>query len=381
MASKGIDALILAEPANIRYFTGLRSWFTTLPPILPILAIVTPDPFQSTIVDTTTERGSVEGATWIESPELYGAWDDPIEVLTAALKRRGLGNCRLGLELGAGRLPHISPTDYEQIRLKLPEAQFVDASLSLHSVRALKSAAEITLIRRAVDLIVVGFKAAYEGLRPGLSEIELTSIAAQAIIAAGGAPDLNPVVFIFMAGADRYRLPLLPATDRPIGRGELVSLDGGCSVSGYHSDFARAAVVGSLAPDVADSFTATVLALEAAEAAVSPGRPLADAWTAAQSVLDDRGLGDSAVNPRNIGHSIGLDHWELPTVSRPDSEMGQVTARPGMVICVEPQVAGAGGDVSWSRGLFLVEDQILVTDSGIDILTSGMPRNLYVSGD
>ena len=380
MAQEDFDALVLAEPANVRYFTGLRSWFTTLPPVLPIVAVITHDPAQSTIVDTTTEKGSVEDATWIETPELYGAWDDPVDVLVAALKRRKLDKGRLGLELGPGRLPHISPADLEEIRLKLPDADVVDASRILHASRAIKSVAELVLIRRAVDLIVRGFKAACESLRAGLTEIELTSIAAQAIISAGGAPDINPGVFIFMAGAERYRLPLLPATDRPIAKGELISLDGGCSVQGYHSDFARAAVIGSLASGIADSYQATVAALESAEAALGPGRPLANAWTAAQSVLDDRGLGAAAVNPRNIGHSIGLDHWEQPTVARPDSEMGQVTARPGMVICVEPQVAGAGGDDSWSRGLFLVEDQILITRTGIEILTGALPRDLYVSG-
>ena len=287
---------------------------------------------------------------------------------------------RLGFELGTGRLPHVSPADFATLRTLLPNATFVDASDLLHAARAIKSAAEIALVRRSVDLIVRAFQAVCQSLRPGLTEIEMTRIASAALLDAGGEPDLNPAVFIFMAGKERYRSPLLPATDRALKPNELVSLDGGCSVRGYHSDFARAAVLGEAGTEVERQFDATVQALMAAESVIGVGRPLGDAWSAAQSVLEANGLGEFAVNPLNIGHSIGLDHWERPTVSRPDSEMGKVRARAGMVLCVEPQVAGTAGDDSWSRGLFLVEDQLLVGDQGVEILTADFPRDLYITG-
>src|SRR5439155_16091688 len=106
-------------------------------------------------------------------------------------------------------------------------------------------------------------------------------------------------------------------------------------------------VLGEADAEVVRQFDATVQALSAAESLIGAGRPLGDAWNAAQSVLEANGLGEFAVNPLNIGHSIGLDHWERPTVSRPNSDMGEVRARAGMVLCVEPQVAGAAGDDSW----------------------------------
>ncbi len=379
MAAAGLDALVLAEPANVRYYTGLRSWFTALPPVLPILAVITHDARTSTIVDTLTEKGSVEAASWIEEAELYGAWDDPIDVLLAALGRRGLSRGRVGMELGWGRLPHISPADLERFRSSYA-GEVVDASEILHAIRAIKSSAEVALLRRATELITIGFEAVCSKLTIGMTEVDMTRVAADAISAAGGVLELNPSVFIFMAGSDRYRLPLLPATQRRLGRDELISLDGGCSVQGYHSDFARAAVIGQLDEHAAHQFTATVGALEAAVSALKPGLPVAGAWTAAQSFLDARSLGEYAVNPRNIGHSIGLDHWERPTIARPDSEMGQVTARPGMILCLEPQIAGAGGDDDWSHGLFLVEDQVLVTEDGVEVLTAQMPRDLFVAG-
>jgi Xaa-Pro dipeptidase len=374
-----LDAMLLAEPANVRYFTGLRSWFTTLPPVLPIVAVITPDVYSSTILDTTTERGSVDGATWVERPELYGARDDPMQRLAAAIRQRGLAEGRLGMELGIGRLPHLSPNDLTRLRDLLPGAQLVDASDLLHAVRAIKSPAEIALLRRAAHLIVAAFQAVCRKLRPGVTEQEMTRLAAQAILDAGSDPEMSPSVFIFMAGKERYRLPLLPATSRAVMRDELISLDGGCTVQGYHSDFARSAVIGTLGHEASSQFDVTVAALKAAEAKLQVGRPLGDVWSAAQAVLDAAGLGDAAVNPLNIGHSIGLDHWERPTVARPGSEMGEVRVRSGMVVCVEPQIAGAKGDGSWSQGLFLVEDQVAVLETGIEVLTSAFPRELYVS--
>lgn len=380
MESAGIDALVLAEPANVRYFTGLRSWFTTLPPVLAIVAVITTDPASSTLVDTTTERGSIEAATWIENAELYGGHDDPIETLVAALRRRGLATGRLGFELGSGRLPHLSPSDLMRLRSQLPEAEVIDASDLLHAARALKSDAEITLIRRSVELIVRAFRAVCERLRPGMTEIEMTRIALREIVDAGGEPELNPPVLIFMAGKERYRQPLLPSTSREVKRNELISLDGGAGAQGYHSDFARGAVIGSLSAEARRQFDAVVGALAAAQAAIAVGRPIGDAWAAAEAQLREAGLAGDAVNPNNIGHSIGLDHWERPTIARPGTPMGDVRARAGMVLCIEPQVAGSGGDDAWENGLFLVEDQLLVKNDGVEVLTAAFPRELYVVG-
>ena len=145
MKTVGLDALVLGEPANVRYYTGLRSWFAALPPVLPILAVIAPEADRSTIVDTTTEQGSIEGASWIEDPALYGARDDPVETLVAALERRDLSGGRLGLELGHGRLPHLSPDDLDRLRASLPEATFVDASDVLHAARAIKSPPDFSI--------------------------------------------------------------------------------------------------------------------------------------------------------------------------------------------------------------------------------------------
>ena len=376
MEESGIDAILISEPSNVRYFTGLRTWFWALPPVITILAILPRAADHATLVDTVTELGGVEETTWIERPATYGANDDPFDVIERALHDRGLETAALGLELGRGSHPHLSPSDLDRLRSCAPRARWVDASPELSAVRALKTPAEIDRIRESVRIAQLGFQAVHEALADGVTEIELTRVASHTMLSAGAAPGLTAPILIFAAGAERYRQPLQPSTDRAIKRGELVALDGGCVFDGYHSDFARCAVIGALSPRAAELIAVTEQALDAAVSAISPGVPLGQAFEATREVLDGMGLGSAAVNPHSIGHSIGLEHWELPGVAALGTVSGDVHARPGMVLCIEPQLAGAYGDTRWRDGLFMLEDQVLVTEDGSDIMTSQVPRSV-----
>jgi Xaa-Pro dipeptidase len=377
MEESGLDAVLVSQRSNVRYYTGLRTWFWALPPVITILAILTRNPDDATIVDTATERGGIHQTTWMEEPNTYGPNDDPFDVVASALRSRGLESATLGLELGPGQLPRLSPSDLDRLKSCAPHARWVDASREISAVRALKSDHEVARIRESVRLTELAFQAVYEALSEGVTEIELTRIAARAMLDAGATPAMDAPILIFAAGAERYGQPLQPSTNRAIKGGELVLLDGGCTFEGYHSDFARCAVIGDLPHRAAELLDVTEHALDAAVSAIAPGIPLDRAFSAAGTVLDQAGLGAAAVNPHAIGHSIGLDHWEIPGVSGPGSVSGDVRARPGMVLCVEPQLAGADGDTDWRNGLFMLEDQVLVTEGGSEVLTNQIPRGVF----
>ena len=166
----------------------------------------------------------------------------------------------------------------------------------------------------------------------------------QAMLAAGARPSVTPMTLIFLAGPERYRQVLQPASDRPINEGEQVWLDGGCSVDGYRADFIRSGVIGRLSDKAEHYYDVAVQALDASVEALGPGRKLGESWSAAQACFDDAGVGAFTLIPGQIGHSIGLDHWELPLVGKPGTEQGEVVARPGMVLdplFEQPDVVGA----------------------------------------
>jgi Xaa-Pro aminopeptidase len=370
-----LDALVLAQPNTVRYLSGLQTWLWILPPLLPAAAIVPQDPQQAALVATVVEKGGAGATSWMASI-LYGLDDDPVQAIVDALAARGLDRGRLGFELGLGQRPNLSPADHQRLLSSLPNATIVDVALAIWAMRALKSAEEISRLREAVRLSEIGYMAALDALAPGVTEASLTRIAGEAMLHAGARPSVTPMTLIFLAGPERYRQVLQPAIDRAIREGEQVWMDGGCSVDGYRADFIRSGVIGRLSDSAEHYYDVAVQALDAAVEALGPGRKLGESWSAAQACFDDAGVGTFTLIPGQIGHSIGLDHWELPLIGKPGSEQGEVVARPGMVLCVEPTIVGMDGDDDWKSGIFTAEDQVVVTEAGVEVLTTQIPRTL-----
>lgn len=140
----------------------------------------------------------------------------------------------------------------------------------------------------------------------------------------------------------------------------------------------RSAVIGHL-PDPAEAaYELAIAGLDAAVSHVAPRRPLGEAWQAAADVFTAAGHPVGAA--LTWGHGIGLEHWEVPQISPPDTPAGDLAARPGMVLCIEPS---AGSELQQSDGpvgTFIVEDQVAVTDKGVEVLTATLPRDLFRAG-
>lgn len=376
MANAGVDAMVLAGPHAVRYFSGLQTWLWILPPLLPTLVVLTPDSEQTTLVTTGLEKGGVEATTWIPEPDYYDGSGDAVASVVAALAKRGIASGRIGLELGLGQRPNLSPNDQQRLIASLPYAKIVDVAQELWAIRAIKSESEVAKLRDATRIAQVGFRAALDALVPGVTEADLTRVAARAMLDAGALPSVTPITLIFLAGSDRYRQLVQPAGHRPIEAGELVWLDGGCSVEGYRADFIRSGVIGHLPPKSEKYYEVALESLDAGVRALQPGRALGEAYAAAQKVFEDAGVGAFNATPDLIGHSVGLDHWELPLIGRPGTDQGSVICRQGMVLCVEPTIAGMDDDPDWRAGIFVAEDQVLVTGEGVEILTSDLSREL-----
>ncbi len=139
-------------------------------------------------------------------------------------------------------------------------------------------------------------------------------------------------------------------------------LDFGGVLDGYCSDLTRTVAVGNPDPEARRVHTAVLEAQRAAIAAVRPGVETSSVDAAARAVLEDRGLG--AAFGHGTGHGLGLDVHEQPRITRARPDVPAVSLEPGMVFTIEPgaYLAGWGG--------VRIEDDVLVTNSGCELLTT-----------
>ena len=149
-------------------------------------------------------------------------------------------------------------------------------------------------------------------------------------------------------------------SDRVVARGDLVVIDFGALVDGYHSDMTRTVAVGG--PDALDDtqrrMVEVVRASQAAGvAAVRSGADARAVDAACREVIAEAGWGDAFVH--GTGHGVGLDIHEEPRVSA----TGDATLAPGHVVTVEPGVYLPG------HGGVRIEDTVVVTESGCRTLT------------
>jgi Xaa-Pro aminopeptidase len=162
---------------------------------------------------------------------------------------------------------------------------------------------------------------------------------------------------VIVASGPRSAMPHGVASERTIERGDLVTLDFGARVAGYHADMTRAVAVGPVAQPLRDWFDAVLEAQEAAVAAIAPGLRGVDADAVARGRLAAAGLDQLFVH--SLGHGVGLQIHEGPSLSLRSTDV----LAAGMLVTVEPGVYQPG------YGGLRIEDLVLVTEDGGEVLS------------
>jgi Xaa-Pro aminopeptidase len=228
-----------------------------------------------------------------------------------------------------------------------------------------KSAADIEALRRAGRITADAYAATWAATAGGHLDHDVARRMTSAMADAGGEA---PWVLI-TSGLGAYAL----ATGVPVGRqleaGDMVWMDVGCSVESFWSDYSRAAVVGPPSPDQREAQRRIVDITAAAVAMVRPGVPVREIAAWCNTQVHEIGLPVRSWTSDlagRVGHGIGYEITEPPHVSEADPTL----LAPGMVISVEPGVAT-------DFGLFHVEQNVLVTGDGAEVLSTS-PWELQV---
>jgi Xaa-Pro dipeptidase len=398
MAEQAIDALVLAQPETITYATGAfpgvaSFWrragaaFVVVPRGGPLAAIVgdlQADAFrtQSGIADVRSHpiwvetghyNGEVDVAEGLVASdvvlakkirEVRPAQFDLLKSLAELcdmLSERGLLKARLGLELG-----FVAARDFPVFAEMLPDASFVDCTHLVERLRARKSPREIEILRTAAELADSGLQMLTHLIKPGMDAGRMTEIWREASLAEAlrcGLPPPQSTWAYIAVGGDGF------APGGPAQPGDLIKIDVGCVINGYSSDGGRTAVLGKPSPAARKVYDALHRAFDAGLALLQPGVSLSSIHRAVSTTMWDAGF--TTYGRGHFGHGVGASIWseEWPFISQDATAI----AEPGMVLAFEAPyyIEGLGG--------FIIEDQILITQTGIEVMAPS-PRHLIEVG-
>jgi Xaa-Pro aminopeptidase len=223
----------------------------------------------------------------------------------------------------------------------------------IERLRAVKDSVEIEKIRASVLSNSAALEAALKRFGIGMKESELAAEIDYRNRKLGAeAPSFDTIV----AAGERSALPHAQPGAAKISPGILL-IDMGAFRDGYASDMTRMVHIGPATPKYKRAYRAVLEAQLAAIDAVKPGATTNAVDRAARGTLKRHGLEREFVH--STGHGLGLEIHELPRIGRKD----KTKLEAGMAITIEPGVYIEG----W--GGIRIEDTVLVTSSGCEILT------------
>jgi methionyl aminopeptidase len=212
----------------------------------------------------------------------------------------------------------------------------------------IKRPAEIAQMRAAGQILASILDVLRAELRPGVTTGDLDTIAARMIGDAGAVSSFKgygsnpPFPGVICASVNDEVVHGIPSPRRRLADGDVISIDIGCIVDGWHADCARTWIVGDVPREVRELVDATRRGMEAGIAAAIPGNRLGDVGNAIESVAHEHGYG--IVRPF-VGHGIGRamhEEPQVPNYGRPGTGM---LIEPGMCFAIEPMFNLGGDDV------------------------------------
>jgi Xaa-Pro dipeptidase len=367
------EALILTQEEAVRYLSGYNSVVWAVGRWLPTVLVATRDPRDAILFGSVFDGGCAAGTAWTQTVG-YTEMESLPGLVAGHLTQLGVAHGAVGVEYGPGSIMNVPQfIAADLVRLSSNPGPR-DASPLVHALRMLKSPAEIDRVRRAVASAVAGYQAALDAAKPGMTEKELVSIIASTMYSTGSTAGTRPVFVNSVSGRERYSLVDNPASDRRIAAGDVVFVDGGAASDGYVSDILRLIGVGPLRAEDRRFAEVASAATAAMVDAVRPGVRVSDLLRAAAADVAAAGVTD----PVGLvaGHGIGLELWERPLIKEHTDPDEDVSLRPGMVLCLEPILAPPHPDGGLA-GIFVFEQQVLVTSAGCEVLSAALPAHLW----
>jgi len=350
MADAHLDAIFLEAGSSLFYFTGVR-WGRSE----RMTAAVLPARGEIAYVCPAFEEPRLREQLVVgDDVRVWQEHEDPCRLVAGILRDRGVAAGRVGIE------ETVRFFLFDGIRREAPHLALASADPVTVGCRAQKSPAEIALMQRASDITAEAYKATLRRLEEGMSKEAFSALAAAAHKALG----VRGGIGVQFGQATAY--PHGSREPAALKEGDVVLMDGGCTVEGYHSDISRTIVFGTPTQRQRDVWELEKLAQAAAFDAAQLGAPCEAVDAAARKVITDAGFGpdyDVPGLPHRTGHGIGLDVHEWHHIVRGNTTPLAV----GMCFSNEPMIAIYG-----EFGVRL-EDCIYIAEDGPRFFTEPSP--------
>ena len=228
------------------------------------------------------------------------------------------------------------------------------SQISIAEMRVIKDSVEISLIKQACQISTAALASVISQIRVGLSEKEITKMLERTMIDLGA----DSIAFeSIVASGPNSAIPHHQPTDRQLCAGDLLKIDFGAKIFGYHSDCTRTFVIGKPSTWRLDIYAAVLQAQSASRGVVKAGVVGIDVVNQTIQALTDSGYLENFRH--GLGHGVGLAIHEDPFLSKSLA----TTLEAGTVITIEP------GVYLPNQGGVRIEDTIVVTETGYENLT------------
>ncbi|WP_306052715.1 M24 family metallopeptidase [Natronococcus wangiae] len=366
-----LDAVVVADPANMNYLAGYDGWSFYVHQAV----VVTPERDEPVWVGREMDANGARATTWLSEESIRSYSDDhvhspydlhPMDYVAGVLEDLDVEDGRIGLEMDAS---YFTAKSYTRLRKNLPEADFEDATLLVNWVRVKKSERELEYMRQAARISENAMQAGLETIEEGVPEYEAARAIYDALI--GGTEDFGgdyPSIVPLMPSGDHTGTPHLTWTDRPFRDGDPVIIElSGCRHR-YHSPLARTTFVGDPPAELEETADIVVEGIEAALDAVEPGVTCEAVEKAWRDTIAQYGL----EKEDRIGYSMGLGY-------PPDWGEHTASIRPGDETVLEENMTFHMIPGIWTDEIGMeISETFHVTESGAETLAD-LPRKLFTT--
>ncbi|MCF7953884.1 MAG: M24 family metallopeptidase [Spirochaetales bacterium] len=356
MQEKGIELLVVSQPANMNYLTGYDGWSFYVHQCV----LVSLDQEEPMWIGRGMDANGAKITSFLSDENIRNYADDyvhslvkhPMNFVADVIKEKGWDKKKIGVEMDQFYFTH---TSYVVLEKDLPNAEFANANILVNWVRAVKSDLEIEYMKRAGQIAVKVMDAARKHIKPGVRECDAAAEIVKAEYAGtekyGG--DYPAIVPLIMAG-EATKTPHLTWSDKPFNKDEAVLLELCGAYRHYHAPIARTIFLGQEPPQLMkDTAKVVIDGLAETMEFIKPGVTAEDVEAKWRQAISH----STVVKESRLGYSIGINYppdWGEQTISvRPKDK---TVLKPNMALHLIPGIWYEDVGFEIDASFYLTED-------------------------